>query len=458
MQAIWIVFLFALGACVGSFLNVVIYRLPRGESIVFPGSHCPSCGRPIHWYDNIPLLSWLILRGRCRFCKCAISPRYMVVESGAAIRVAGLYAWYYVLQARHDAGPFWSSWPMFTAHAVLLCGLLVCSAIDIEHWIVPLEVCWIVSVLGLVCATISPHPFMPQVPSTAGAMTLAGAVGVVLAMVLTRLGVIQQSFLDASDSTTTAATQEKKDEQETGKPGRRGPRTRREADRRGASGAASHGSPPPLKIVVAPLKALFAAVTAFLFGSVLSAGKGASAVTGVAITKEHGVNPRKEVLRELMFLAPALLLAMGTYVLMTCWPSAARAWDYLTNTARSGRFAAHFNGLLAAMFGYMIGGLWVWGIRILGTLGFGKEAMGMGDVHILAAVGAVTGWIVPSVAFFLAPFLGLLWGCYLLLGRKQHEVPYGPWLAAATLAVMLFYDGLRDLLGPYVHSMRIILK
>ena len=65
-EAVWIIFLFALGACVGSFLNVVIYRLPRGESLVFPGSHCPACGEAIKWYDNVPLVSWLVLRGRCR--------------------------------------------------------------------------------------------------------------------------------------------------------------------------------------------------------------------------------------------------------------------------------------------------------------------------------------------------------------------------------------------------------
>ena len=69
MDAVWIVFLLATGACVGSFLNVVIYRLPRGESIVSPPSHCPNCGRGIRWYDNIPLMSWLLLRGQCRFCE-----------------------------------------------------------------------------------------------------------------------------------------------------------------------------------------------------------------------------------------------------------------------------------------------------------------------------------------------------------------------------------------------------
>ncbi|MEI2717747.1 MAG: prepilin peptidase [Candidatus Nanopelagicales bacterium] len=68
------------GLVIGSFLNVVIWRVPRGESIVTPGSGCPSCGHEIRAYDNIPLLSWLILRGRCRDCGEPISPRYPIVE------------------------------------------------------------------------------------------------------------------------------------------------------------------------------------------------------------------------------------------------------------------------------------------------------------------------------------------------------------------------------------------
>ena len=73
-------FAFALGAIVGSFLNVVIHRYPREESIVFPGSHCPHCNAPIRWYDNVPVLSYAVLLGRCRSCRAPISPRYPLVE------------------------------------------------------------------------------------------------------------------------------------------------------------------------------------------------------------------------------------------------------------------------------------------------------------------------------------------------------------------------------------------
>ena len=72
-------FSFGLGACIASFLNVVIWRVPRGESIVSPPSHCPKCNAAIKWYQNIPILSWLALRGKCANCKAPISPRYILI-------------------------------------------------------------------------------------------------------------------------------------------------------------------------------------------------------------------------------------------------------------------------------------------------------------------------------------------------------------------------------------------
>jgi leader peptidase (prepilin peptidase)/N-methyltransferase len=77
------------GAVLGSFLNVVVYRLPRHESIVWGASHCPTCAAPIKPYDNVPILSWLLLRGHCRNCKAAISPRYPMVEAASAALCVG---------------------------------------------------------------------------------------------------------------------------------------------------------------------------------------------------------------------------------------------------------------------------------------------------------------------------------------------------------------------------------
>src|SRR3712207_3029137 len=94
----WLTYLMAalVGAVIGSFLNVCIYRLPRGESIAWPGSHCPSCARAIAWYDNLPLLSFMVLRGRCRHCATPISWRYPVIE---ALNAAGyvILVWWFGL-------------------------------------------------------------------------------------------------------------------------------------------------------------------------------------------------------------------------------------------------------------------------------------------------------------------------------------------------------------------------
>jgi leader peptidase (prepilin peptidase)/N-methyltransferase len=113
-----------LGAIFGSFLNVVAYRLPRHESLVAPASRCPGCGTPVKPYDNIPILSWLLLRGRCRSCACPISPRYPLVEALTAGLCVG------AVLAHHTA--------VGIATSILVILLVVPAAlIDLEHRIIP---------------------------------------------------------------------------------------------------------------------------------------------------------------------------------------------------------------------------------------------------------------------------------------------------------------------------------
>ena len=78
------------GTCVGSFLNVLVYRLPRHKSIVHPPSHCPHCGHPIRWYDNVPVLGWIQLRGKCRDCRLPISVRYPCIEGFCGVLFSGI--------------------------------------------------------------------------------------------------------------------------------------------------------------------------------------------------------------------------------------------------------------------------------------------------------------------------------------------------------------------------------
>ncbi|HET6964470.1 MAG TPA: prepilin peptidase, partial [Acidimicrobiales bacterium] len=112
------------GAAIGSFLNVVIYRVPAGKSVVRPGSACPQCGHQIEARDNIPLLSWLLLRGKCRNCGTAISPRYPLVELLTAVvwlAVALRFGW---------------SWSL-PAELVLVTGLIALAFIDLDHMKLP---------------------------------------------------------------------------------------------------------------------------------------------------------------------------------------------------------------------------------------------------------------------------------------------------------------------------------
>jgi leader peptidase (prepilin peptidase) / N-methyltransferase len=116
-----------LGLVIGSFLNVVIYRVPRDESVVSPRSRCPSCGTLIKGYDNVPVISWLLLHGRCRTCRTSISPRYLFVELGCGAVFAGLAA---RLGYNYDLPAF----------LVLFAGLIALACIDVEHLTLPKKI------------------------------------------------------------------------------------------------------------------------------------------------------------------------------------------------------------------------------------------------------------------------------------------------------------------------------
>jgi leader peptidase (prepilin peptidase)/N-methyltransferase len=123
-DAVWQVIAFAVGAVAGSFLNVVIWRVPRGESVVTPGSHCPHCNRPLVWWENIPLVSFLALRARCRTCGGRIRWRYFWVELATALVFVGMIR---LFGATADG----------IAYCLFACALIAALGIDLEHYIIP---------------------------------------------------------------------------------------------------------------------------------------------------------------------------------------------------------------------------------------------------------------------------------------------------------------------------------
>lgn len=144
------VFVFLFGICIGSFLNVCIYRMGREQSIVRPSSRCPHCGKPIRPRDNIPLLSFVLLRGRCRDCGRKISPRYFLVELLTGVLFVALY------------NSFGFS-PHGFAYAALVSGLIVATFVDFDFRIIPDEISLGGIVAGVVLSTL--FPALHQVPT-----------------------------------------------------------------------------------------------------------------------------------------------------------------------------------------------------------------------------------------------------------------------------------------------------
>ncbi len=245
----WAVLAFVFGSVVGSFLNVCIYRMPREESVVWPGSRCPSCKKPIAWFDNIPIISWLSLRARCRHCKKPIAWRYPLVEalSGAATLIV--------------LGKFGFN-PHGLIYLFFVYALIVVTFIDLDFQIIPDEI----SVGGTI-------------------------VGMLLSVLWPQL---------------------------------------------------------------------------------------------------HGVD------------------------------SPLQGWQ-------------------AASLGVLVGGGSLYLTGMLGDFLFKKESMGGGDIKLLAMAGSILGWQAVAIAFFLSPMLALIPGLLLIYFKKEHVIPYGPFLAMALL-VALFAD------------------
>lgn len=179
------------GALVGSFLNVVVYRLPRGESLVAPGSRCTGCAAAIAPYDNVPVVSWLVLHGRCRSCDAAISPRYPIVELLTVLSFAGVAA------ARGVS-------PELFIYLPLTAALIAVAGIDIDHRIVPNRIALPAAAWGLgASAALRPTELPELLVAGAGAflvlllavlvypggmgmgdVKLAGVIGVYLGMAI----------------------------------------------------------------------------------------------------------------------------------------------------------------------------------------------------------------------------------------------------------------------------------
>jgi leader peptidase (prepilin peptidase) / N-methyltransferase len=405
-HAIFIPFLFALGACVGSFLNVVVWRLPRDESLVSPPSRCPKCGTRLAWYDNVPVLGWILLAGKCRYCRETISPRYPIIE----FITGAIFVLYYVLFFMIQQGPcpplmgsrplsIYQDWPIYALYMFLLASLLAASLIDAELFIIPIEIPWLVAAVAILVHAIIGRPTVPGsliVSPPSAALAAGGALGLLLSIILLRKKILPLSF---ADSAPLLEHEREKLAEETARAAREG------------------RDPPPSE----------------------------PEMTSGQI--------RGEIRKEILFLLPPMLLAMLAVYLLTAVGPLSRAWERLL-----GWDAISVSGLFGSILGALVGGFVVWITRILGTLGFGREAMGMGDVHLMFGVGAVVGAGAATVAFFVAPFFGILIAIYMLLTGKRRELPYGPYLSLATAFVVIWYCDIAEVLRPGMDGLHLMLR
>lgn len=351
-----------LGANVGSFLNVCIYRIPReGLTVSRPSrSFCPSCGSWIPWFDNIPLVSWLRLGGCCRFCRAPISSRYFIVEA--------LTATLFVLVAQRYLGGSEPQWLAFIAVVVLVSALVAASMIDLELRILPDEI----TVRGMAMA-----PFVA-------------------------LAVPDLHVRPVDDSISWLLH-------------RAAPFVER----------ASNLLPEVMRSTAAGV----------LLAGVSGAAAFSAGLYGYALYWRCVHRGQPKHLRD-GYLSGVLAAAFaGVFACVLVWPQyllSPRVYSYTAATA-----------------GMLTGSTLIFLVGVVGSAVFRKPAMGFGDVKLMGLLGAFTGWLGVLVGFFIACFIGAIVGVFLLIRYRSRYLPFGPFLAAGALAMLLCPEAFRSLFVWY---------
>jgi leader peptidase (prepilin peptidase)/N-methyltransferase len=271
----------------------------------------------------------------------------------------------------------------------MLAAFIAASAIDLERWIIPLSICWLVTAVGFVGSTagayvidpalIKAYSLLPVASPTTGALALGAAIGLGISLALLATGLLKRSYESDDGGQNSEVPQE-----------------------------------------------------------------GGDAETQAAVPSEgpldQTINHRLEACREIIFLLPVVICSYGTFWLTNHVDAIGTWWT---------AFSQHpaVAGLLGSVWGYVAGCGIVWSIRIFGTLAFGKEAMGLGDVHLMGAAGAVIGAFFVVLAFFIAPFFGLAWAGGQMFFKKIRQIPYGPFLSLGIFVVMIFHDLILNRIG-----------
>jgi len=338
----WSVVVFVFGSMVGSFLNVCIYRLPLGQSVVSPPSHCPHCKYSIPWYLNIPLVTWLYLGGKCRNCGAPISIRYFLVELLTAMTF--LICW---LSYGHQSAP------LALVYAFFLAGLIVATFIDFEHFIIPDEITIGGMVAGFVCSFF--------LPSLHGQTSLSGAMKLSLLGIVVGAGLVYLIL-------------------------------------RGG------------KLAFGREKIALPADTRIVFGE-------------TAVHLPDRIIPYEEVFYR---QSDVITLRARTVELVDrCYKDVRvrlnPAWLEIGDERLKPEEVPHLEAVCAEIV-------------------LPREAMGLGDVKFMGAIGAFLGWKAVIFSLMISSVIGSVVGVSLILLHKREwssRLPYGPYIALAS-AIWLF--------------------
>ncbi len=385
---------FVIGACLGSFVNWAIYALAWRPRAISPWSRLAMDAAPRNWIDRLPILGWFKLNRDAHLHGPRFWLRPMLLEIGLGVALAALYWWEVVrlglLQGQLPvaiAPPTGLLHLQFASHAILLCWMLAASFIDIDEKIIPDEITVTGALLGLVLATLVPMSLLPHVAERAA----APIVGRALTNMAGGPALGPNGNMLWLEPVTAVAPKE-------WPPAWGRPRTWQSL----AIGLACHWL---WCFALAP--------------RVWRGRRGAMHALRLVMAR---------VKRELSRPPMRWLLMWGTAAIMLTW-AAARLWPNVAASA--------WCGLLTALIGLVASGGIVWAVRLIGTAALRREAMGFGDVTLMMMVGTFLGWQACLIAFFLAPFAGLLVGIAQFILRRDDVIPYGPFLCLGAAAVVV---------------------
>ena len=422
LHAVLEAFVWLFGLCVGSFLNVVIYRLPLGLSVTRPHrSFCPHCRAGLAWHDNIPLWSWFALGGRCRRCRGPIAVQYPLVEGLTGLSFVLVYHLLFVAQARTQlvAANIPTDTPLLLAWLALTAGLVACAAMDIVSYSIDVRVTHTVLAVGVLGHALWPRRdfvLLTASDSTAPAAVAAFVVAGLMVWWSTRAAMADEV---GSGSESSSA-----------------------ADESGV-GIQRSGAIASLLTLVAVGALIYSAASGVMIVGVVAASAGLVLVFAVmvlagglqrsadielhAAIEAEQPQARRMALRELLWLTPAVFAGVAAWFAVRNVAAVAAFWQLLVNWNLSGFVPVA--GFAYALHGAAVAAAAGWTLRIVFTLGFGREAFGTGDIYILAAAGAAAGWDIALLGLFLSVGIALAGWLLGLLLKSTAMIPFGPWLA-----------------------------